>query len=87
MHHLELEVVVFVLKIWSQYLFGSRFEVFIDHKSLKYTFYQKELNMRQKRCLEFLNNYDFGLSFPARLGLLWGKCQVRLFFVLFSFFR
>ena len=44
-HDLELAAVVFVLKIWRHYLYGSRFEVFSDHKSLKYLFDQKELNM------------------------------------------
>jgi hypothetical protein len=48
-HDLELAAVVFVLKIWRHYLYGSRFEVFSDHKSLKYMFDQKELNMRQRR--------------------------------------
>jgi len=54
--------VVFVLKIWRHYLYGSRFEVFSDHKSLKYLFDQKELNMRQRRWLELLKDYDFGLN-------------------------
>lgn len=48
-HHLEFAVVVFVLNIWRHYMFGSRFEVFIDHKSLKYLLDQKELNMRHMR--------------------------------------
>ena len=48
-HDLELATVVFVLKILRHYLYGSRFEVFSDHKSLKYLFDQKELNMRQRR--------------------------------------
>ena len=47
-HDLELAVVVFVLRLWRNYLFESRFDVFSDHKSLKYLFDQKELNMRQK---------------------------------------
>lgn len=46
-HDLELDVVVFALKIWRYYLYGARFEVFSDHKSLKYLFDKKELNMRQ----------------------------------------
>ena len=57
--YLELAAVVFVLKIWRHYLFGSKFEVFSDHESLKYLFDQKELNMRQMRWLEFLKDYDF----------------------------
>lgn len=56
---------VFVLKIWRHYLFGSRFEVFNDHKSLNYLFDQKELNMRQGRRIEFLKDYDFVLSYHS----------------------
>ena len=48
-HDLELAAVVFVLKIWRHYLFGSIFEVFSDHKSLKYLFDHKELNIRHRR--------------------------------------
>ncbi|XP_052730515.1 uncharacterized protein LOC108324528 [Vigna angularis] len=48
-HDLELAVVVFALKIWRHYLYGSTFQVFSDHNSLKYLFDQKELNMRQRR--------------------------------------
>ena len=58
-HDLELAAVVFALKIWRHYLYGVRFEVFSDHKSLKYLFDQKELNMRQRRWMEFLKDYDF----------------------------
>jgi len=45
-HDLELVAIVFALKIWSHYLYGAQFCVFSDHKSLKYLFDQKELNMR-----------------------------------------
>jgi len=48
-HDLELDVIVFALKIWRHYVCGGKFEVFSDHKSLKYLFDQKELNMRQRR--------------------------------------
>ena len=51
-HDLELAAVVFVLKIWRHFLHSSRFEVFSDHKSLKYLFDQKELNMRQRAISE-----------------------------------
>ena len=44
-------------------MFGSKFELFSDRKSLKYLFSQKELNMRQRRWLEFLKDYDFELSY------------------------
>ena len=62
-HDLELATIVFALKMWSHYLFGSKFEVFSDHKSLKYLFSQKELNIRHRRWLEFLKDYDFELSY------------------------
>lgn len=52
-----------MLKIWRHYLFGSRFEVSSDNKSLKYLFDHKELNVRHRRWLEFLEDYDFGLDY------------------------
>ena len=48
-HDMELAAVVFALKMWRHYLFGERFELYTDHKSLKYLFSQKELNLRQQR--------------------------------------
>lgn len=48
-HDLELAAVVFALKIWRHYLYSETCEIFIDHKSLKYIFSQKELNLRQRR--------------------------------------
>jgi len=62
-HDIELAVVVFALKIWRHYLYGAQFRVFNDHKSLKYLFDEKELNMRQKRWMEFLKDYDFELLY------------------------
>ncbi|RDX96002.1 Tf2-9, partial [Mucuna pruriens] len=62
-HDLELADVVFALKIWRHYLYGSRFEVFSGHKSLKYLFDQMELIMRQKRWTKFLKDYDFELKY------------------------
>ena len=47
-HDLKLTVVVFALKIWRHYLYGERFKVFFDHKSLKYIFTKKDLNQRQR---------------------------------------
>jgi len=70
-HDLELAAVVFVLKIWRHYLYGSKFEVFSDHKSLKYLFDQKELNMRQRRWLELLKDYDFSLNYhPGKANVV-----------------
>jgi len=53
MHDLELTVVVFALKTWRHYMYGLQFQVFSDHKSLKFLFDQKELNMRQRRWMEW----------------------------------
>ncbi|GKA67174.1 putative reverse transcriptase domain-containing protein [Tanacetum coccineum] len=57
-HDLELGAVVFALKIWRHYLYGTKCTVFTDHKSLQHILDQKELNMRQRRWLELLNDYD-----------------------------
>lgn len=57
-HDLELAAVVFALKILRHYLYGVSCEIYTDHKSLKYIFTQKELNMRQRRWLELLKDYD-----------------------------
>ncbi|KAL4013763.1 hypothetical protein IC575_025946 [Cucumis melo] len=57
-HDLELAAVVFALKIWRHYLYGEKIQIFTDHKSLKYFFTQKELNMRQRRWLELVKEYD-----------------------------
>ena len=62
-HDLELVAIIFALKIWRHYVYGGKFEVFSDHKSLKYLFDQKELNMRQRRWMEFLKDYDFELQY------------------------
>ena len=51
------------LKVWRHYLYGVKFKVYSDHKSLRYLFSQKELNFRQRRWLEFLKDYDFELHY------------------------
>ena len=58
-HDLELAAVVFALKVWRHYLYGEWFDLFSDHKSLKYIFSQKDLNMRQRRWMELIKEYDF----------------------------
>nr|GFC81735.1 putative reverse transcriptase domain-containing protein [Tanacetum cinerariifolium] len=54
----KLEPLVFAFKIWSHYLYGTKCTMFTDHKSLQYILDQKELNMRQRRWLELLSDYD-----------------------------
>ncbi|GJV63572.1 retrovirus-related pol polyprotein from transposon 17.6 [Tanacetum coccineum] len=57
-HDLELGAVVFALKLWRHYLYDTKCVVFTDHKSLQHILDQKELNMRQRRWLELLSDYD-----------------------------
>ncbi|KAD4385967.1 hypothetical protein E3N88_26136 [Mikania micrantha] len=65
-HDLELAAVIFALKIWRHYLYGDSCDIFTDHKSLKYIFTQKELNMRQRRWLELLKDYDANIQYHPR---------------------
>ncbi|GJT72728.1 putative reverse transcriptase domain-containing protein [Tanacetum coccineum] len=62
-HDLELGSVVFALKIWRHYLYGTRCTVFTDHKSLQHILDQKELNMRQRHWLELLSDYDCDIRY------------------------
>nr|GEZ87531.1 putative reverse transcriptase domain-containing protein [Tanacetum cinerariifolium] len=57
-HDLELGAVVFALKIWRHYLYGTKCMVFTDHKSLQHILDQKEINVRQHCWLELLSDYD-----------------------------
>jgi len=52
-HDLKLAAIVFALKMWRHYLLGERFELYTDHKSLKYLFSQRDLNLRQQRWMNF----------------------------------
>nr|GEW09679.1 putative reverse transcriptase domain-containing protein [Tanacetum cinerariifolium] len=65
-HDLELGAVVFALKIWRHYLYGTKCIVFTDHKSLQHVLNQKELNMRQRRWLEILTYYDCEIRYHPR---------------------
>ena len=60
---MELETIVFALEVWRQYLYGEQFEMFSDHKSMKYFFTQQDFNMRQRRWMEYLEDYDFTLHY------------------------
>jgi hypothetical protein len=57
-HDLELVAVVHALKTWRHYLYGQKCDVYTDHKSLKYIFTQLELNIRQRRWLELIKDYE-----------------------------
>nr|GEW41526.1 putative reverse transcriptase domain-containing protein [Tanacetum cinerariifolium] len=70
-HDLELGAVVFALKIWKYYLYGTKCTVFTDHKSLQHILNQKDLNMRQRRWLELLSNYDCEISYhPGKANVV-----------------
>ncbi|GJU43146.1 putative reverse transcriptase domain-containing protein [Tanacetum coccineum] len=57
-HDLELGAVVFALRLWRHYLYGTKCIVYTDHKSLQYILDQKELNMRQRQWIKLLSDYD-----------------------------
>nr|GEW57867.1 hypothetical protein [Tanacetum cinerariifolium] len=65
-HELELGAVVFALKIWRHYLYTTKCTVFTDHKSLQHILNQKDLNMRQRRWLELLSDYDCEIRYHPR---------------------
>nr|GEY90835.1 putative reverse transcriptase domain-containing protein [Tanacetum cinerariifolium] len=65
-HDLELGAEVFALKMWRHYLYDTKCVVFIDHKSLQHILDQKELNMRQRRWLKLLSDYDW-LNLPKKI--------------------
>jgi len=65
-HNLELTVVVFALRIWRHYLYRVWTQIFTDHKSLKYLMLQKKLNIRQKRWIELIKDYDCTIEYHPR---------------------
>ena len=70
-YDLELAAIVFALKIWRHYLYGEKCEIYTDHKSLKYIFTQNELNMRQRRWLELIKDYDCTINYhPGKANVV-----------------
>ena len=70
-HDLELAAVVHALKIWRHYLLGSECHIYTDHKSLKYIFTQPELNMRQRRWLELIKDYNLQVHYhPGKANVV-----------------
>ncbi|GJS29762.1 putative reverse transcriptase domain-containing protein [Tanacetum coccineum] len=70
-HDLELGAVVFALKIWKHYLYGTKCTMFTDHKSLQHILVQKELNIRQRRWLELLADYDCKIRYhPGKANVV-----------------
>ena len=70
-HDLELASVIHALKTWRHYLMGKRCDVFTDHKSLKYIYTQKDLNLWQSRWLELIKDYDMNLQYhPGKANVV-----------------
>ncbi|GKA14350.1 putative reverse transcriptase domain-containing protein [Tanacetum coccineum] len=70
-HDLELGAVVFALRLWRHYLYGTKCVVFTDHKSLQYILNQKELNLRQRRWIELLSDYDCEIRYhPGKANVV-----------------
>jgi hypothetical protein len=70
-HDLELAAVVHALRIWRHYIMGTKCQVYIDHKSLKYIFTQKDLNLRQRCWLELIKDYDLEIHYhPGKANLV-----------------
>ncbi|GJX02510.1 reverse transcriptase domain-containing protein [Tanacetum coccineum] len=62
-HDLELGAVLFALKTWRHYLYGTKSVIYTDHKSLQHIFDQKELNMRQRRWIELFSDYEYEIRY------------------------
>jgi ribonuclease HI len=70
-HDLELAAVIHALKIWRHYLLGHRCQIYTDHKSLKYIFTLNDLNLRQRRWLELIKDYDLEIHYhPGKANVV-----------------
>ncbi|GJW65834.1 putative reverse transcriptase domain-containing protein [Tanacetum coccineum] len=63
--------VVFALKMWRHYFYGTKSVIYTDHKSLQHIFDQKELNMRQRRWIELFSDYDCEIRYhPGKANVV-----------------
>jgi hypothetical protein len=70
-HDLELAAVIHALKIWRHYLLGHKCQIYTDHMSLKYIFTQNDLNLRQRRWLELIKDYDLEIHYhPGKANVV-----------------
>ncbi|KAA3487221.1 Transposon Tf2-9 polyprotein [Gossypium australe] len=82
-HDLELAAIVFALNIWRHYLFDEKCHVFSDHKSLKYLMTQNDLNLRQRRWLELLNDYELVIDYhPGKANVVANALSQKSLFAL-----
>ena len=71
MHDLELAAIVFALKIWRHYLYGEKCFIYTDYKCLKYLPSQRELNLRQRRWMELIKDYDCMIDYhPGKANVV-----------------
>ena len=76
-HDLELAAIVFALKIWRHYLYGEKCFIYTDHKSLKYLPSQRELNLRQRRWMELIKDYDCVIDYHPKKANVVGDALSR----------
>ena len=70
-HDLELAAIVFALKIWRHDFYGEKCFIYTDHKSLKYLPSQRELNLRQRRWMELIKDYDCVIDYyPGKANVV-----------------
>ncbi|GJU06247.1 putative reverse transcriptase domain-containing protein [Tanacetum coccineum] len=70
-HDLKLGEVVFALKTWRHYLYGTKSVIYTDHKSLQHVFYQKELNMRKRSWIELFSDYECEIRYhPGKANVV-----------------
>ncbi|KAG8479786.1 hypothetical protein CXB51_029317 [Gossypium anomalum] len=82
-HDLELAAIVFALKIWRHYLYGEKCHIYTDHKSLKYLMTQKNLNLRQRRWLELIKDYDLIIDYhPGKANVVADALSRKFLFAL-----
>ncbi|GJY53170.1 putative reverse transcriptase domain-containing protein [Tanacetum coccineum] len=70
-HDLELGAIVFALKTWRHYLYGTKSVIYTDHKSIQHIFNQKELNMRQRMWIELFSDYECEIRYhPGKANVV-----------------
>ena len=62
-HEREHLAIIYALQTWRPYLHGAKFTIKTDHHPLKYLDTQKTLSRRQARWVEFMQEFDYELSY------------------------
>jgi len=70
-HDLELAAIVLAFKVWRHYLYGEKCYIYTDHQSLKYLPTQKDLNLRQRKWMQLMANYDYIINYhPGKANVV-----------------